>query len=341
MQEELTDETEPMRLTRRRGVWRVECTELVAIDESLLRPERRQVASGADVARYLGRHCAAEVAREALRLTEQADDGTERVFVLQGDAWVPLAKPVPSQRPLAQADLAALSTEMSYQFGLMRALYEAILARVVALEAAAQHIRESLPPPRFIGRVPTRREVARSLARSEVHGPVHAPVSGRVSATVVSAAPPTALAPPSAQDVIECVRMLGVTEVAAGDPKRPDSVDHCYAGPLVSEHGEEVGAILIDQRGAVELGGGMLGLPVATRDEQAEAGLAANTLDALNEIANNLVGIVNRNNPKCYVRLRPLELARPGALDWLASTHAFTRVGTRSGGNLWVAARSA
>ncbi|HTQ03280.1 MAG TPA: hypothetical protein VMI54_05465 [Polyangiaceae bacterium] len=363
MQTAIKDDQSPLRLLRRHGVWRVECTELVCVDQDVLRPELRQVAYGPEVARYLGVHCSRQRAAEAALLMQQPDDGTESAFVLERSGWEPVRTLVPSQRPIAKRDIDSLALELGTQIALMRSLYESLLARVVSLEADRTRPQQSPRSTSSVARVPTRRDVLQALSTAHPAPPPErepapppapakappgdgahaAPAETRQSpvlepeAAEVEAPPEALLALPGAKELLECLNMLGVEDVASAPPNTPEDLAQCHRTPLVTDAGDEVGAVVFDRRGGVELGGGLLGLPESTREEQAAAGLAANTLDALNEIANNLVGIVNRANPNSHVRLRPLSLA--AALSTVDAAAHSLRITTRAGGNLWIFAR--
>ena len=102
---------------------------------------------------------------------------------------------------------------------------------------------------------------------------------------------------------------------------------------------QELGAILLDTGGGMELGGRLLGFPPGAIEEQAKAEPSSDMLDAMNEVTNNLGGFINRANPDLRVRVRPLEKFSSAEFDWLPKNTARLGCTTKTGGRLWLAAR--
>jgi hypothetical protein len=336
---------DPIRLTRQSGHWSIEFTRLVAVDDHLMRPERRRVAATSDALRSLSQSCPPERIREAEVLIGQSDDGSERVFELAEDGWAPAPVVRHSQRPLARTELMQLVASLEAQMLGLRALCDSLLARVVTLEGQALERRRSEPEPRYVRKVPSRRDVLLSLQNgaSEANSAVNVLGPTRAEpAPDLSAAPPAASAPapppaprvvdvapvtqasaeglappgpprialPSSSEVIACLEMLAAdVKVKADSAPMPSDLATFSLARLADEAGDIVGFLLVDQRAGAELGGGLLGLPQMARDDQAQRGLDKDTQEALNEIMNNLGGLVNRANPKCYTRLQGLEPA--------------------------------
>jgi hypothetical protein len=96
---------------------------------------------------------------------------------------------------------------------------------------------------------------------------------------------------------------------------------------------------LVNQRASAALGGGLIGLPLPAREEQARRGIAPDTLEGLNEICNNLAGLIKRKNPQRDAKLRSLERVDPSALPWLSKAATTLGLATSANGALWLAAR--
>jgi hypothetical protein len=360
------EQRDPLRLTRQSGSWFLEFTRLVAVDEHLMRPERRRVPATLDALRAAAQSCPPERIREAEALMQQADDGSERAFELDDDGWLwtsPLSR---SQRPLARAEVSTLVAELRAELLGVRALCEALRSRVAALEAA-EHARRSealAQEPKSIAKVPSRRDVLSALQgtvpadvpQRQVAAPVpHVADAGNVAtagklaaqaaepvlAGVAEHAPETGgLSLPRAAEVLDCLQLLApdvALEPQAREP--PSELDTLFVALLVDESKEERGALVVDARAAAALGGGLLGLPWSTRELQGERGLERDTFEALSEIANNLGGLVNRVNPKCYTRLGALERPLEPAPAWLSSSVRRVGFATAKGGRLWLIAR--
>jgi hypothetical protein len=112
-----------------------------------------------------------------------------------------------------------------------------------------------------------------------------------------------------------------------------------YAARLVDAAQDALVVILVDQRAGAALGGALVGLPKVGRDEQAEHGMTHDTLEGLNEICNNLGGLIKRSNPRAPATLCPLEPCDVAKLPWLASPAKTLGFGTPDGGALWLVAR--
>jgi len=363
---------EPLRLLRKRGHWTLEVTKLVAVDQHVLRPERRRVNGTDSVVRHLKERCAPSLVRQALDLLVGDDDGTDRAFELEGEHWVQLQEEVQEARVSSNADLVALIGELRVELTTMRALHEAMRGRLAALErrwlqtGSADHNRGA-------PRGPSRREPpgtslrpaarARSLHPHDDAAPPPPPVKNarpmpgeplgeaRTQAAVappppveVAASAPAAkpaLLMPSALDVATCLKqLLGADpEVRPEKGNLPQDLDAFYVSRIVDSADREVGAILFDLRGGVELGGRLLGFPLTAIEEQAKSEPSADVLDGMNEVTNNLGGVVNRANPDLRVRVRPLEKLTRSELGWLPQNSARVGSTTKLGGRLWIAAR--
>jgi hypothetical protein len=353
-----TKRAEPIRLLRHGGTWSVEYTRLVAVDEHILRPERRRVAASGAALRSLAATCPPQHIAEAVALMGEADDGSERAFELAEDGWTESLRRV-SERPHSrrERELEVALAETKAELLVLRGLYDALLARVVVLEGAAALARRSVPP-RVVRRVPSRKSVFDSLsfgeppdttpplpAHAETRTPAFAPpISCRPDAeaaeTQVSPAGPS-LSLPSASDFVACLQMLAegvpVSQLRAAPP---GDVSRHYVAVLTEEaSGEALAALLFDERAAAEFGGGILGVAPGERDQQAIAGLTADSLDGLNEVANNLTGLVNRANAKRPLRLGALELGPTGLPAWLANPAKKLALSTRENGSLFLLVR--
>jgi hypothetical protein len=286
---------------------------------------------------------------------------------LAEEGWQPAPSVRHSQRPLARREASTLVSELKAQLVGMRALYDALQQRVVALEAAAHERQLREPETPKVRKVPSRRDMLLSLqnsqepaqgavdvlARTRLAAPEPVPSAAPPSARAHEPAPPTQqsaegvtppgnprLVLPSASDIIGCLQMLAAdVEVKADRSAIPSELGDCMVARLADEAQEVIGVLLVNQRAAADFGGGLLGLPQATRDAQAQNGLDKDAFEALSEVMNNLGGLVNRSNPKCYTRLAALERASLEAVPWLAQPAKTLAFATPGGGRLVFASR--
>ncbi len=380
---------DPIKLVRRSGQWSLEFNRLIAVDDQVMRPERCHVAATTDVLRSLDPSCPPHRVRDAEAIMQQPDDGSERVFELAEDGWVPASPSTNSQRPLSRTEMMAMIGELQTQLTLMRGLHDTLLTRIVSMESAlqAKAAKEAEQMSHTGRRVPSRRDMLAVLQRPETSGPLaldglrsadtssaaHAATSAAESPALKAGEPrtdagpqpprpagaasppetPPASAPaaaakptsarlvlPASAEVIECLRMLAadvvLTPAAAIVPA--DFTDF-YVARLIDASDEALGLILINQRAGAALGGGLLGLPLTAREEQARRGIAKDTLEGLNEICNNIGGLVNRKNPKAYTRIRPLERVTATAVPWVSNPAAALGITNPPNGVLWLLSR--
>jgi hypothetical protein len=370
-----TKRTEPLRLLRRGGTWSVEYTRLVAVDEHILRPEQRRVAASREALRSLAKGCPPERIQEALVLMGEDDDGSERTFELADDGWAESLRSRPSELPCSRGELGALLADTKAQLVVLRGLYDALLTRVVHLESEKARPLRSMPP-RVARRVPSRKSVFDALcsdpvppdqaafragtaptttnptslgpspnARAAAVAPVSAAPASREPAldpgeTQLSPTGPS-LSMPGGTELVACLQMLaaGVPVTQVRTPPPAELSTHYVA--LISEESsnEALAALLFDKRAAAEFGGGIFGATPAERDREATEGLSADSLDGLNEVANNLTGLINRANPKRPVRLGALEFAAHALPAWLTKPAKKLGFSTREDGCLFLLAR--
>src|SRR6185295_15702865 len=97
---------------------------------------------------------------------------------------------------------------------------------------------------------------------------------------------------PSSSDLVGCLQMLAAdVPVKPEKGTLPSELGDFVLARLADEVGEVIGAILLNRRASADLGGGLLSLPQAAREEQAQRGLDTDTQEALNEVMNNLGGL--------------------------------------------------
>jgi hypothetical protein len=352
---------EPIRLTRRSGTWSLELTRLVAVDDHVMRPERYRVAATSENLRQASPTSPPARQQEAEAIMHQADDGTDCAFELGGQGWAPVSHVPYPEHSRALRELTSSVSDMRSQLVLLRGMYDALLTRMVAVEAVLPQKAAPAPVPVAVRaepikpgprRVPSRRDMLAVIQperklkldltldafREPQPSDALPPPTAAVDADAVGEAPGLLL--PSSAQVAECLQMLAAdVALHAGQHASIGDPSSCYVTHLVDAAAEIRVVILLDQRVGAALGGGLLGAPQAERNEQAARGLATDTLDALNEVCNNLGGLVNRANPRAPVTLRPLEAWNAAQVPWLGNARKTLNFATADGGVLWLVAR--
>ncbi len=362
---------EPLRLLRKQGHWTLEVTKLVPIDRHVLRPERRRVNGTDSVVRHLKERCAPSLVREALDLIVGEDDGTDRAFELEGEHWIQLQEQSEADTTgSSYATLVAMVGELRAELTTMRALHEALRGRLSTVERRSLQLGPADYGRSALRASPRRDLVGPSLRpslrlRSAAPGPeapalppaevaaVAEPALGeaRTQAAVAPAPPPSdaaveatgkpLLAMPQQADVAICLKqLLGADPELRGERGNvPKDLEAFYVSRVIDAADQEVGAILLDLRAGMELGGRLLGFPAAAIEEQAKGEPSSDMLDAMNEVTNNLGGFINRANPDLRVRVRPLEKFSSAEFGWVPKNTARMGCATKTGGRLWLSAR--
>jgi hypothetical protein len=199
------------------------------------------------------------------------------------------------------------------------------------------------PSPAAAEGTPAKQQVPGADAtRLSPPDPLAAPVSAPEPSAEpnLGAAAGARLVLPPQSDVVQCLRMLASdVEVSPHAAAVPADFTDYYVARLVDAAQETVGAILVNQRAGAALGGGLLGIPIAARDEQGRRGIAKDTLEGLNEICNNVWGLVNRKNPQTATKLCALERVSGATSTWLPSAASVLTLATPGNGALFVASR--
>lgn len=339
---------EPLRLLRMDGTWTLEMTRMVPVDKHVLKPERRRLKGADCVVRHLKEHGVPALVRETLDLIVGQDDGSDRVFALEGEHWVQTLDA--DGEGSGVAALAEVVSNLRGELVTMRALHEALRSRIAYLERRAAQLpaeqarpavrpatrRDAVPASLRPGLVRSRSltpaaEAALPVAATELSAPAVQPADGAAARIKL----------PVFADLVTCLKqLLGVDpELRHERGAPPAELGPFFVSRVVDAADEEVAVVLLDASAGAELGGCLLGLPPTALAEMARGELSADVMDAMNEVTNNLGGFINRANLDTRVRVRPLERYDESTLPWLAKCKATLGSTTKSGGQLWIAAR--
>jgi len=349
----------PVRLLRRKGRWALEVTRLVPVERNVLRPELRRITETDGVVRLLKERCAPALVREALDLIGGEDDGADCTFEVVDDQWVPSTRGrVESVAPVPRAEVEQLLSEMRAEMLVLRAMHESLRGRIGELERSASGMPD-----------PTARS-ARRAARGSVRAPARrssrppppppperesepkapepvAPAPMPLGDASLATAPTEAVAParrtaalPANDDVTRAIE-----EALGGDPElalsldEPGHLEDYFVARMVVDGAGEVAAVLCDVRAGAELGGRLLGLGEAARNEQAASSVGDDVVAALGEISKVLGRRLADVNPGLRPRLRSFERYEAEPFGWLPKPGARLGFRTRGGGRLYLFAR--
>ncbi len=341
----------PARLLCRRGTWVLELVRLVAVDRNVFQP-RVQRLEGADaVLQHLKRSGDnPALAAAAVLLMRGSRPDEERAFDAVDGDWVPgeVSARRDSNRPSApppanSGEVAELRAELL----VLRAAHERLRERVQRLESQLHSGSRgqvlSVPPtPSFVRPLGSDAPSAGS-APPAISAPVPSvsPGVASVSPAVASVSPsgasvpaqaearasggpaptPGGLSLPTFETVNESLAAL-LGDSALIREQRPMSFSQgalgpCWVSRLIDDEGRDVGAIVADRAATFTLGGALMSLP--EHEIEAQRALDApsdDVLGAMSEVSNNLCEAINQAPGGVQVRVKPIEPALPGLLDW-------------------------
>jgi hypothetical protein len=138
------------------------------------------------------------------------------------------------------------------------------------------------------------------------------------------AAPPKRLllTLPPVSDLVKCVALLVGGDVSAQEADEPTSINRtsrdCYCTPILDDHDQTVGMILMDLKATVCLGGTLMMLPKMELDQQLKTlSPGEDSIAASAEICNALSGAINGAQDQ-HVRVGTLEKFEFKAWSWVA-----------------------
>ncbi len=308
----------PARLFCRRGAWALEIVRLVPIERNVFQPRVQRLEGAEAILQYLkrsGESSALAAAAGQLMRGPRLDE--ERSFDAVEGEWVPGEPSVhrdssrPSAPPSGQGgELSELRAELL----VLRASHERLRERVQKLESQSVRGAPSAPPALRRATLGDARAALEPLASS----------SAADTAAVRRSGPETshaAIQLPEVTAINACLQSLigDSAGVRAKRPARfiPQELGACWVTRFIDEAGAEVGAIVADQAASATLGGALMALP----EHEIEAQRARETpspdvIGAMSEVANQLCETINQGEADVRVRVKPIEVLRPGLLDW-------------------------
>jgi hypothetical protein len=314
----------------------LELVRLVPIERNVFQP-RVQRLEGADaVLQYLKRSgdspALAAAANQLMRGPRFED---ERYFDAVEGEWVPgePSERQGSSRPSApppgnSSEVAVLRAELL----VLRASHERLRERVQGLEAqlskgppSREVLSVSPTPALAMPRPFEEQRAAQPFASTLPQGQTPAMTQSSLPAQPAqqsqrAAAPRGAMQLPEVDAINACLQSL-IGDSSAVREKPPVKFAASGLGigwqtRLIDEAGNEVGAIVADQAATATLGGALMALPAHEIETQrAQEMPNQDVLGAMSEVANQLCETINQG-AALRVRVKPIEVLTPGALDW-------------------------
>lgn len=360
----------PKRLVQRQGRWVLEVVRQVAIDRSVYRPHTQQLEGPDVILRYLKRSPQFKgLAAGAVQLLSEPSSGPGCFDAVNGE-WVPsvLAPSYIEQLKLqrkraAQRTIRMQLLDLQAECLRLRHAHAAVLDRVSQLEEQLGRSPSEVLTRRSKSSAPAATRTRSASADSDIEAepesetgisdaaeqpgpaPADPPTSPEPAAESAQAtAPRTALqiSLPPVSDYVRCIEQLIGGDVSAKevDDQINFAINELYISTLVDDEGHEAGAILMDIRATVFLGGTLLMVPEDELSEQvANNKPSEDSVAASSEVCSALSGSLNNVDGNPHLRsnfMIALDIAKHA---WLESPKSLTYLADSFGGRVIVALR--
>ncbi len=335
----------PKRLQQSNGQWTLEVVRQVAVDSSVYRPHSQLLEGPELILRYLKRNPTHHrLAESALRLLKsQVEDG-EATFEAVNGEWLPATS--------GKADFER--TRKSKEIAARRSQY------VQLLELRAEHIRLQHAHTALLKKV---MQLAQAVAenteeidRLKKQGPVviQAPVQEVAKPESLAPEEPEDMAPlstdtptmllPEASDLVRCIEQLiggdATAKESAGTFNITASSRHIFMSTLVDDEDHVVGAVAMDLKATVYLGGTLLMVPDGELIDQVKRQAPSeDSIAASSEVCNSLSGSVNNLPENIHVRTNFLEPLNFAEQSWVAKPRSRVVLEDSFGGHIALLAK--
>jgi hypothetical protein len=149
---------------------------------------------------------------------------------------------------------------------------------------------------------------------------------------------------PTADDMIRCLEQLIGSDVTATEipvpPRLPEVRDTYFVASMMDDNDMEVGAVFMDLKATVYLGGNLLMVPENELSSQVRSKRPSeDSIAASSEVCNALSGCINNVTGNPHIRTTFLLAQTEETAQWLKSARSIVVLQDSLGGKLLVAAR--
>jgi hypothetical protein len=339
----------PKRLTHRSGVWALEVVRQVAVERGVYRPVKQQLEGIDIILRYFGRSPQLKgLAQGAQQLLRAPSGDQNRSFDAVNGEWVPSVLAPSYVDELKRQQLRDREQTLRVQLLEVRTdqvrlnhANKSLLNRVSELEKRLEWLANELEVVR--AQRPVVVQAAAPVEQQLKAAVVEAPTSvGAAAVAAIPDFPPLEL--PPADDLIRCLEQLIGGDVSAKEvaipAKLPDAKDFQHVVSLLSDANDEIGAIFMDLKATVYLGGTLLMVPEGELTNQVRAKKPSeDSVAASSEVCNAMSGSLNNVSGNQHVRTSFLTLHTTPTVPWLPSARKLLALEDTFGGKLLLVAR--
>jgi hypothetical protein len=335
----------PKRLLLHKGVWSLEVVRQVAVERSVYRPVKQLIEGPDVIMRYFKRAPELKtLGMAAMQLLQAPPSDQDRSFDAINGEWVPtvIAPSYITELKRQQLRNAQHSTQVQLldvrtECLRLRHANSAMITRVCELEKKVAWLVGELETlrnqrPVYVQNVP-------AIAETVV-ADVKAPVE--VEKQTQGQHQPLDLPPPD--DMIRCLEQLIGSDVTANEipvpPRLPEVRDTYFVASMMDDNDVEVGAVFMDLKATVYLGGNLLMVPENELSSQVRSKRPSeDSIAASSEVCNALSGCINNVTGNPHIRTTFLLAQTEETAPWLKSARSIVVLQDSLGGKLLVAAR--
>jgi hypothetical protein len=328
-------------------MWSLEVVRQVAVERSVYRPVKQLIEGPDVIMRYFKRAPELKtLGMAAMQLLQGPPSDQDRSFDAINGEWVPtvIAPSYITELKRQQLRNAQHSTQVQLldvrtECLRLRHANSAMMTRVCELEKKVAWLVSELETvrnqrPVYVQNIP-------AIAEGAVAETSNAPVEVQEQQAPGQHQP---IDLPTADDMIRCLEQLIGSDVTATEipvpPRLPEVRDTYFVASMMDDNDMEVGAVFMDLKATVYLGGNLLMVPENELSSQVRSKRPSeDSIAASSEVCNALSGCINNVTGNPHIRTTFLLAQTEETAQWLKSARSIVVLQDSLGGKLLVAAR--
>lgn len=335
----------PKRLLARDGRWSLEVVRQVAVERNVYRPHTQRLEGSDVILGYLRRTAQfAALAHGAAELLGNSTPDSRSYEVVNGE-WVQSVLAPSYIDELKRQHRAAAQRSQHVQLLEVRAECVRLRHANAHLTTRVDELQEQFKQlAALVEELKAREPVVIQAPPPVIEAPLPEPVLPSPQEPVdAEAAELPKLRLPRAQDFIRCIEQLIGSEVTAKEVHTEFDVasgEKMYISPLIDDSERLVGAIVMDLRSTVFLGGTLLMVPEGELNTQVRTRAPSeDSVAASSEVCNALSGSLNNVPDNAHIRTKYLETLNPADYPWLRKPRVHMLLEDSLGGQVFIACR--
>ncbi len=335
----------PKRLLAQDGKWALEVVRQVAVERNVYRPHTQRLEGSDVILGYLRRTAQfSTLAHGAAELLGSMTHDSRSYEVVNGE-WVQSVLAPSYVDELKRQHRAAAQRSQHVQLLELRAECVRLRHTNVWLTTRVEGLQEQLHQlAATVEELKKREPVVIQTSAPVVEAPIERPMLPVVEEVVdTEAGELPKLRLPRAQDFIRCIEQLIGSEVTAKEISAEFDVtssEKVYMSQLVDDSDRLIGAVIMDLKATVFLGGTLLMVPEGELNTQVRTRAPSeDSVAASSEVCNALSGSLNNVPENAHVRTKYLEPLDGTEFPWLKNPRVHMLLEDSFGGRVFIACR--